>query len=776
MRAHPAPRQTREALAARRARLIRAWLAAWSVALLLIMGLAAVASAVGPALLPSDSARYVYDDAGAFSGTLRRAVTTNLANLQTSSGERVVIYTQIKPASRTTQTVAADAQALISEWKLGGAGGDGAVVFWNFTRALDKPIVVIQAGPGFLAKVEQPTLDGVVDLTMDNALTRKDWTGALIQATVALSVDLSTPTAVPTPAVTPEPGVTPAPGSTPGPIVTPAPGSPAVSQPSFSSSTPAGPPYPSPINNVTVYDYAGVLGTETETTATNMIAAIEQRTGAEIVVYTQIKPRSNTTDLAEQDAIALIDQWGVGRKGFDDGMAILFDMDQSKCHGQVQLYAAPGFRAAYLTNQERQAIFDDDMTPYLHACDMNHALLVALQKVNAAATPEHAQKLQTARQLDAAIGLVGAPLVLVGLVGWAGSSWLRYGRDPIYVDDASVLMPAPPAGMTAPAAALLMEGKDSRRALTTAMVDLASRGEFAFKEEKSLLKSKVGVQVTQPDPSDPRVQLNRRAPTDPAEEYALGKIQNLGFGATDGYIDPTALLGFGTSVGHFNTVLGDYVASMGWFREAPQKSIDRWSFRGGIALVLGVVGVIIAFNLPSAGLTLLGAALIVSAVAIFVISRAMPQRTMSGAMNYAMLAAYRRTLHNTLQQARSMNDVVASKALPWLVTPDQAVVWGVALGLHDEIEEVLARSLEDLQAGRALSGTTYMPLWYYSGASVGAGGGGIAPGLFSDSALPDFGGMMSALGSIGNSPSSSGSGGFSGGGSGGGGGGAGGGF
>ena len=124
-----------------------------------------------------------------------------------------------------------------------------------------------------------------------------------------------------------------------------------------------------------------------------------------------------------------------------------------------------------------------------------------------------------------------------------------------------------------------------------------------------------------------------------------------------------------------------------------------------------------------------------------------------------------------------MNEVVASKAVPWLVTPDQAVVWGVAFGLHDEIEEVLSRSMEDLEAGRAAT-NTYMPLWYYGGAgnSLAAGSGGpsgIAPGLFSGSAIPDFGGLMSALGTIGNSPSSSGSGGggsggFSGGGSGGG--------
>jgi hypothetical protein len=90
---------------------------------------------------------------------------------------------------------------------------------------------------------------------------------------------------------------------------------------------------------------------------------------------------------------------------------------------------------------------------------------------------------------------------------------------------------------------------------------------------------------------------------------------------------------------------------------------------------------------------------------------------------------------------------------------------------------VLERTAEDLETGRTTG--AYVPAWYGgSGGSAGTGGtGGWAPGLMSSSPIPSFGGMMAALGTIGNSPSSSGSGGgFGGGGSGGGGGGAGGGF
>ena len=124
-----------------------------------------------------------------------------------------------------------------------------------------------------------------------------------------------------------------------------------------------------------------------------------------------------------------------------------------------------------------------------------------------------------------------------------------------------------------------------------------------------------------------------------------------------------------------------------------------------------------------------------------------------------------------------MDQVIDSKVLPWLETPDQAVVWGVALGLRQDVQTVLERSADDVQNGRVNPGLVYIPHWYGAGSwgGTGSAGGGFAPGLFASSAVPNFGGMVAAIGTIGNSPSSSG-GGFGGGGGGGGGGGAGGGF
>jgi hypothetical protein len=161
----------------------------------------------------------------------------------------------------------------------------------------------------------------------------------------------------------------------------------------------------------------------------------------------------------------------------------------------------------------------------------------------------------------------------------------------------------------------------------------------------------------------------------------------------------------------------------------------------------------------------------------------MPAVTMAGAMIRAMLAAYRRTLQKTMAQARSMQQVVDEAGLDWLDTPDQAVVWGTALGLQSEIEGVLSRSLDDVKRGQTSGAAPYFPIWYQTSSGtpfMSSTSGGSGGSIFSDSGIPDVGGMMSALGTIGNSPSSSsgggGGGGFGGGSSGGGGGGAGGGF
>jgi uncharacterized membrane protein YgcG len=552
---------------------------------------------------------------------------------------------------------------------------------------------------------------------------------------------------------------------------------------------PPGPPFPDPTPGRAVYDYAGVLSPGAIANAEAIIDTIEARTAAGIVVYTQDSGTNDlTTDGTRQKAAELIDQWGVGRAGFDDGLAIFFDLEPNLQHGQVQLYAGPGFEAAYLSNEERQGIFDNDMLPYLRSADFDGALAIALQRIDAAATPEHAAALQTSRQINAVVGLVGAPIVVLGLSGWAFFHWRRFGRDPVYLDDPSILMPAPPPELTAAAGAVVMDGGTSRRALTTAMLDLASRGLIAFRQEDSLLGigrklhlgTKIGIDVA-PPPGDSEVEtqraLNARRPIGPAEELALRDLRSIGRSSEGSYIEPDDVVKFGEKVAGFDRALEAHVVGRGWFAKQPSRVVTGWVARGVAAIIVASIALIAGLSVPLAGLTLIGGAGIVGGVVILLFARFMPAVTMSGAMVRAMLAAYRRTLEKTMAQARSMEQVVSEAGLAWLDTPDQAIVWGTALGLQHEIEAVLSRSLEDARQGRTSGMVPWFPVWYQgsSGSALaGAGVAGSGASLFSNSGIPDFGGMMSSLGTIGNSPASSGGGG--GGGSGGGGGGAGGGF
>ena len=100
-------------------------------------------------------------------------------------------------------------------------------------------------------------------------------------------------------------------------------------------------------------------------------------------------------------------------------------------------------------------------------------------------------------------GLIVAPLLLIGLIAWAGWSWLRYGRDPVYLDDPSILMPAPPPGLSPPRRRHHGRCRQAP-ALTTALVDLASRGEIRFRTATPESR-RVAIDITVPDQRDARL-------------------------------------------------------------------------------------------------------------------------------------------------------------------------------------------------------------------------------------------------------------------------------
>jgi uncharacterized membrane protein YgcG len=356
--------------------------------------------------------------------------------------------------------------------------------------------------------------------------------------------------------------------------------------------------------------------------------AIEARTGAQVAVYTQVKP-GVTTAQAENDARALMDQWGVGRKGFDDGLVILFDLDPTLRHGQVQLYAGPGFRSTFLTNEERQSIYEEDMLPYLRQGDLDGAIRVAMARVDAATTPSHAQSLERARQVNALLGLVGAPVIFLLLAGWAVVSWVRHGRDPQYLDDPSIYVAGPPADLTPASGAFVLDGGSSRRALTTALLDLASRGELSFRKPPPTNPGSSGwTPATAPS--------TRRARGSPASDHSGGpnrrRSRTCGRSATrirrgisSGATSSASRHRSAGSTGRSRR-RSSAAAGTGNHRVLAR---NRWLRRGAIEVFLGIVVGFAAAIIVSSGLGLVGVALIAAGVVTLVLAFSMPARTMA---------------------------------------------------------------------------------------------------------------------------------------------------
>ena len=230
----------------------------------------------------------------------------------------------------------------------------------------------------------------------------------------------------------------------------------------------------------------------------------------------------------------------------------------------------------------------------------------------------------------------------------------------------------------------------------------------------------------------------------------------------------------------FDEKLEQYAVAQGWFTEPPRKAMSRWVLRGVLAIVAGGIAIFGGVNLPSQGLLLLGVAR----------DRGRDPAARDGDGD----AGADDARGDDPGDARGVSADAGEDDGAGAVDGPGRRRGGHAAGSRHPTRRSCGAWRWDSRSrssrywsgrstickdGRVQSG--YLPVWYGSGGNdagwnSSGGSSGWAPGLMSGSAIPNFGGMMAALSTIGNSPSSSGSGGGYGGGGSGGGGGAGGGF
>ena len=539
----------------------------------------------------------------------------------------------------------------------------------------------------------------------------------------------------------------------------------------------AGPPFPDPVDDRAVYDEAGVLRPEVVAELEQRIDAVEASTGAEIYVYTQVDPGISEDENLDK-AAALMDQWGIGRSGFDDGLVLLVGLDDDLVHGKVSLYGGSGFLNQHIDDNELTGLIESEFVPRAADGDLNGAMLDTIDAVQERMAPDTIP-LTVARVVNAGLGLIGAPLALLLTLGAAWRTWRREGDDPELTDSPSILMAGPPAEMTPPLATVVRAGRANQHSTNTLLAELAGTGRLSF---HNLDQVRGMHSDDDPDPlTDPAIEVGPQAPDDDRlpkpEREAWERIRKLD--GESGRLSRERLWQLNSDLDDVKNTLEEEAMRLGWFSQLPSKAIGRMTWSGvGIAVLgAGVIG--LGVILPMSGAVLFGASLLLGGIGTIGIGQAMSQRTPQGAYVDAMLKAYRRTLAKTMDQARSMGEVIEQPEIAKLAdTPDKAVVWGMALGLHDEVAALLARGLEEQKRATGSPVGAYYPLWLgsssgsgWSGASMGDLPGGVSEGsgsIFSGSAMPDIGGMFDALGSVGSTPPSSSSSSSGGGGTGGG--------
>ena len=116
-----------------------------------------------------------------------------------------------------------------------------------------------------------------------------------------------------------------------------------------------------------VSDYAGVISSEDASVITAVSKAVEEKTGAEIAVLTvnSISPYSSI----EEYSIDVASEWGIGKKGKDNGVLIVL----SKGDRKVRIEVGYGLEGA-ITDGISGEILDRYMMPLLKTGDYSGGL------------------------------------------------------------------------------------------------------------------------------------------------------------------------------------------------------------------------------------------------------------------------------------------------------------------------------------------------------------------------------------------------------------------
>lgn len=140
---------------------------------------------------------------------------------------------------------------------------------------------------------------------------------------------------------------------------------------------------PTPTQFVT--DTQNVLSVQTVESLDAELQAYQRATGHQVIVY--IGDTTGGTPL-EQWTVDAAEQWGVGRKGHDDGAVLFAFMKDHKARIEVGYGLEP-----YLTDAQSFWIVENVIIPKMRAGDVDGAIQDAVDRMLVTITPSYASKI-----------------------------------------------------------------------------------------------------------------------------------------------------------------------------------------------------------------------------------------------------------------------------------------------------------------------------------------------------------------------------------------------
>jgi len=151
--------------------------------------------------------------------------------------------------------------------------------------------------------------------------------------------------------------------------------------------------FPSPKGYVN--DFANVIPSETEVRIARMAEEIEKATSVEIAVVTV--PNLGSYGSIEEYAVALFAEWGIGKKGEDNGMLLLLALQERRARIEVG-YGLEGAFPDGLTGR----IMDASMIPYFRNNDFGTGFLKSVEGIAGVIEKEYGVSLAGVSQTESA--------------------------------------------------------------------------------------------------------------------------------------------------------------------------------------------------------------------------------------------------------------------------------------------------------------------------------------------------------------------------------------